>query len=120
MDRAIRNSTLMLLEGDDSLVEDWAEVRVVRTGERELELGLLSILSEFRGEIAVFPKIYLVRTNSANDDAVKRHCSFYIFTVNREDVIFCSSPSSSGNKVVGCRILGKQEEFLPLEGTIEC
>lgn len=45
MVRAFRNDTLAFLESSDSLVKVGAKVRVVGTGERELEFGLLRINS---------------------------------------------------------------------------
>ena len=119
MERGLRNDTLALPEGDNSLVKVRAEIRVVGTGERELEFGLLSVISEFRGEIAMFPKIRLTTANRADDDTVKRHSSVNIFAVSGKDVMLGSSPFSDSKKVIGRRILGKQDEFRFLEGATE-
>lgn len=114
------NVALVFLESKDSFVIIGTKIRIDGTRDRKLEFRLLSFFAEFWGEVAMFSKINLVRSDSANDDTIKRLRGFRIFAaVYGKDVVFRSQPLSSSNKSIRSSILRKQEKFGPLERTTE-
>lgn len=99
------DDTLFFLEGDNSFVVIGTKISIVGTSESELEFRLLRILGESCGKVTVFPKISLITTNSADDDAIERNGSINITTVNRKDMFFASGPFPCSEKDIGRRIL---------------